>query len=222
MNKQLAPFRTLVHQLHNNPNVVLLDYQEFEGIDPTSAAVAEIEESIGFKIPSDILDFYAASNGLRLSWMHKQDGFYEEEDHIPYDLPNDLDQVSREAANMNDLASQHESGSINIRCLYNVFMSDFTMNEELREEGFYVFDSFSYIHGAAISFPKSKDQPIISFNGDHYTHFNDYENALSFSDYLKFLIQCKGVKTLRNHQQKINLLKEDLTTWSDEFYFSEY
>lgn len=218
----LTPFRQLARQLEDNPHLVLLNYQEFEGIAPEAPFIKEIEEAIGFNIPTSILDFYTASNGLRLSWVHKEDDFYDQYQHQPYALPKDFETIKKEAFNTEDVASYHESGSINIRSIADVFMEDIPMNEYLCEEGFYVFDSFSGIHGAAISFPKSKDAPIVSFNSDYYTHFDDYDGSMPFTAYLEFLIQSKGVKTLRKNQQHKALLEEDLSTWPEEFYFCEY
>lgn len=222
MNSYLPKFRSLMFELQEHKNIVLLDYKEFEGIKLDSYSIYEIEEIIGFKIPPTVLDFYAESDGLRMSWVHKEDPFYDPYMHVPYEPPQDLNLLKKGECNMSEMEGNHESGSINIRCLYDVFMSDFPVNPDLCDDGFYVFDSFSMIHGAAISFPNSKEEPIVSFNTDYYTHFDDYSNAMHFTQYLDFLIKSKGIKTLRANQDKIALLNQGLDHWPDSFYYCEY
>ncbi|MGH1336101.1 MAG: hypothetical protein ACRBFS_08235 [Aureispira sp.] len=58
----------------------------------------------------------------------------------------------------------------------------------------------------------------MSFNNDYYTHFDDYERSISFTEYLDFLIQFKGIKILRKNQDAIKFLDEDLKHWPEEFY----
>lgn len=215
-----AQFRALVHELGQNPHVVLLAYQEY--LPTTQDEFDQVEAELGFSLPEEIKHFYQTTNGLRLSWVHKQDEFYDAENHHPMQLPADLNLLVSGQLPIFDCDSKHETASISIKRLSDVFLEEFPMNSYLLEDKCYVFDAFSMIHGAAISFPESEKQPVVSFNGDHYTHFDDYEKSMPFGEYLDHLILIKGVKGLRIDQDQIPLLDANLAIWPEAFYYCEF
>jgi|GEM_PF-5247071 len=215
-----SQFRALVSELDQNPNVVLLDYQEY--LPATDQEIETVEAELEFLLPSSIKHFYQTTNGLRLSWIHKEDEFYDADQHAAMTLPADLNLLVSDQFPDYKCDSKHESASISIKSLADVFLEEFHMNPYLKEEACYVFDAFSVIHGAAISFPKSKQSPVVSFNADHYTYFDNYQNSMSFAEYLDYLILIKGVKGLRYRPQDAKLLDPNLGSWPSEFYYCEY
>ncbi len=221
----IEKFRNLAKELSQNENVILLWYHEHTPI--SNDKINEIEEEIGFKIPKDILDFYQQTNGLRISWIHKQDPRFGEDYHIPleketlenldaqYDFSPDYTTISR-----------HESGCINILALEDIFTKPFEMNEDLITEGKYVFDAFSMIFGAAIYFPIDKNSPKIIFDSDYYCAFDDINKEMGFNEYLEFLVKTKGIKCFRTQKNEIDelfqVLDPELKNWPEEFYYYEY
>jgi len=238
MNNYLISFRKLAKELYENPNVVLLEYKEFQPI--TEEKIKKVESKLGFKLPENIASFYKISNGLRLSWIHKKDKFYDEDEHYPFDptdffdtneFPNDLtnNELFRLPASRRidfSPASQHESGSIHICALEDVFTEPFEMNEELIDEGKFVFDAPSSIKGAAIYFDKNNEANIVLCE-DHYADFETdiKDMTMSFDEYINLLIETKGIKSFRANKKEIKKLKKILTPeikiWPKDFYYSE-
>lgn len=226
MKELLVKFRDLAKEIANHPKFILLDYQEFKPI--SSAEFDDLEENIGFKIAEELKQFYQLTNGIKLSWIHLEDSYFNSEKHIPVFLPNDYSRIQSNQAPEFNVIDHKYGGSIDIKGIIEVFQNEFPGNPYAIGDGYYIFDSFSNAYGAAISFPDSKNCPIVTVSSD-YEYFGSYNNSLTFQQYLDFILETKGLKATRvylsnhtNRAKDLSLYKaRGIDEWPDEFAWYE-
>lgn len=214
----LQKFRKLAKEIFENPSVKLLTYQEYQPLD--TAEIDFIEKELTAPLPPELKDFYLQTNGLSFGWIHQDDDSASYSDLHEMELPKDFEKSFSKMAPAHETNYTNQSGSIELLGLREVFQEPLDLNEILFDENFFVIDAFSNISGAAISLQESNNW-MISFNNDYYTHFDDYHNAMTFKDYLQFLIDSKGIKGMRNYQEKMTLLDADLKFWPSAFKYYE-
>lgn len=214
----LEKFRNLAKEISANPKVKLLTYKEYAPL--TLQEIESIEKKLPASLPSELKEFYLQTNGLSFGWIHQDDDSASYADLKEMELPKDFSKAFSKIAPVHETNYTNQSGSIELLGLREVFQDPLDLNEILFDENFYVIDAFSNISGAAISLAKP-NKWMISFNNDYYTHFDDYQNAMRFDEYLHFLIDSKGIKGMRNYQENMKLLDVTLNNWASEFKYYE-
>jgi hypothetical protein len=222
MKNFLEKFRTLAKEISNHPKLVLLDYQEFKPI--SDAEFNDLENDIGFKISKELKQFYQLTNGIKLTWIHIDDYYFNSEKHTPFILADDLSIIQSSQAPEFNVTSHEYGGVIDIKGILEVFQDEFPNNPYAIEDACYVFDTFSNAYGAAISFPDSKEHAIITVSGD-YEYFGSYNNSMPFLQYLDFILETKGLKIAReylsdniNREKYLNIFRnKGIDEWPKEF-----
>jgi len=226
MKNLLEKFRALAKEIDAHPKLVLLSYQEFKPISDTE--INDLEADIDLKIAKDIKDFYQLTNGIKLAWIHIEEEYFNSEEHIPFILTDDFSIIQSQKAPQFDVISHKYGGSIDIKGILEVFQDEFPINPYAIEDAYYIFDSFSNAYGAAISFPDSKEIPVVTVSGD-YEYFGLYNNSMSFLEYLDFTIETKALKITRqylsnntNREKNLNIFRnKGIDSWPKEFVWYE-
>lgn len=196
MDNYLDGFREMVTEVHNHPKTIVLEYKEYEPATPKLIDTVELQ--IGFKIPTSIRNFYSQTNGLVFKWIHTDDELFNKEEHIKCDIDLGFSKRKRNAPGYGP-DGEKISGCVNIMGIEDVFMEECSDFEWLYDKTrtyykpLYLFDVFSYIHGAAIHFPKNHESANVIFDFDHYAGFDD-NHHMTFEDYMAFLIKSKCLK----------------------------
>lgn len=226
MKELLQKFRTLAVEIENHPKLVLLSYQEFKPI--SDAQIMDLENDIELEIPKEVKEFYKLTNGLELSWIHIDDLDYNSEKYKPFMLSADFSAIQSSKSPEYDVISHKYGGSIDIKGIVEVFQNEFPCNPYAIEEGCYIFDSFSNAYGAAISFPRNKNEAVVTVSGD-YEYFKNYDNSMPFLQYLEFIIETKGLKVAReylgnnvNRSKNLSIFRTNgIDKWPKEFTWYE-
>jgi hypothetical protein len=78
--KIIDRFDRMVEELKDHADVQLLTFAKFPGI--TQGALSAVEDHLGYRLSSSIVDVYRQSNGLQLLWINKTSPWFDEGTHV--------------------------------------------------------------------------------------------------------------------------------------------